>query len=1028
MRSAQRIRLLAILLVAISTRLLASSAPLRVNESEMSAVISEREIALIAPVSNESETTVSGTLYVDLLDPKDAVVASSKTTEHLKPGRSLIKLSLPRPAIPVVADNDPALWYRVKYRLLSDDKQATSGVVALGAIAPDMFELRVAHADKALPGQSYQVRVHAANPVTRKPVNGVDVRGELEFEADENRAVIAHTTNSSGDAVLLFHIPATVTDGGSVNIEARKRDQTRKQDFDFALDPRARIIINTDKLLYQPGQSLHARALVLSVDKHAVSNEDTEFRLVDPESNTLFSSAAKTNDFGIANIDWELPDSAELGPYALQVSLSGDRYGSAQAMTNVRVSRYDLPNFTVAAQPDRSYYLPGQTASVAISAKYLFGKELTQGAVKMVRQEQSHWDSAQHKWVLDEADGQSAELDHSGRATFTLDFTKLHGELAEQTYRRFMDLDYAAYVTDPTTGKTEQRRFQVRISRQPIHVYVSGMNFSGDRASFFVTTYYPDGTPAECRVNVSEDRNHYRDYGEQQSSGIRDFLHTIKTNRFGVAKVSDLQLLTEGDGDSNRNRGYQLVFDVHDKTGAAVSYDEVFWSNSDRLIQVTTEKSLYQAKDQITVSVRAPSALTGHVIVDVSRDGAVLWTGRISLHNHRGFTVIPYAPEFKGELTLAAYSLETDSEQRYEIPSGARAILFPSPSTLTVKVKTDRNTYKPGDDVSAVLNISLPSGSTSASALGVVVVDKAVEERIRTDQEFGEGHYGFWDWGWWYPPESVGGISFKDLDELDLSKSLADGMDLVAEMLLEENSYSRVGLPEIEGDNYGYETRALFSEKMRNELEPVREALLDEDSTGWRFATNNDELSVVLRRAGLDPASIVDPWGTPYRYSFGIDYRNRTLNILSSGPDKQFGSADDIEVLTVSWPYFQPFGKIIDRVVKETYASSGAYIRDFDALSAAVLLRGLDLKTLRDPWGNPYTFRFQPSGSLYQIIVEGTGPKIPGTVYGPFAIWTSAIDYFEQVRAKIDSAIYKLSRSTGIFPQDNETFDKAMTD
>src|SRR5258708_8733928 len=94
MRSAQRIRLLAILLAAISTGLLASSAPLRINESEMSAVISEKEIALIAPVSNESETAVSGTLYVDLLDPKDTVVASSKTTEGLKPGRNLIPRSL----------------------------------------------------------------------------------------------------------------------------------------------------------------------------------------------------------------------------------------------------------------------------------------------------------------------------------------------------------------------------------------------------------------------------------------------------------------------------------------------------------------------------------------------------------------------------------------------------------------------------------------------------------------------------------------------------------------------------------------------------------------------------------------------------------------------------------------------------------------------------------------------------------------------------------------------------------------------
>ena len=1016
MRSAQRIRLLAILLVAISTRLLASSAPLRVNESEMSAVISEREIALIAPVSNESETTVSGTLYVDLLDPKDAVVASSKTTEHLKPGRSLIKLSLPRPAIPVVADNDPVLWYRVKYRLLLDDKQAASGVVALGAIAPDMFELRIAHADKALPDQSYRVRIHAANPVTRKPVSGVEVRGELEFDSVDKRAVITHTTNSSGDAVLLFRIPGAVTDGGSINVEARKRDQTRKEDFDFELDPRARIIINTDKLLYQPGQSLHARAIVLSVDKHAVANEDAEFKLVDPESNTVFSGTAKTNDFGIASIDWELPDSTELGPYGLQVSLSNsDRYGSAQEMTNVRVSRYDLPNFTVAAQPDRSYYLPGQNASIAISAKYLFGKELTHGVVKLVREEQGHWDSAQHKWVVDEADRQSGELDHSGRATFTLDFTQLHGELAEETYRRFKDLNYAAYVTDPSTGKTEQRRFQVRLSHQPIHVYVSGMNLSGDRASFYVSTYYPDGTPAECHVNVSEDRNHYRNYGEENPSGIRDFLHAIKTNRFGVAKVSDLQLLTGADGDSNRNRGYQLVFDVHDKTGATVSYDEVFWSDSDRLIQVTTDKSLYQAKDQITVSVRAPSTLSGHVIVDLSRDGAVLWTGGIGLHNHRGFTVIPYAPEFKGELTLAAYSLETDSEERYEIPSGASAILFPSPSTLTVKIKTDRSTYKPGDDVSAALNVSLPSGSTSASALGVVVVDKAVEERIRTDQEFGEGHYGFWDWSWWFPPESVGGITFKDLDGLDLSKPLPDGMDLVAEMLLRGRSYYSVGLPEIEGNNYGYETRALFSEKMRSELEPFRKALLNEDVIGWKFATNNDEVASVLRKAGLDPGSIVDPWGTPYHYNFGIDYRNRTLNVVSAGPDKQLGTADDVEALTLSWPYFQPVGKIVDRVVKETYASSGAYIRDFDALRAAVLSRGLDLKTLRDPWGNPYAFGFQPSGSLYQVIVQSTGHNIPREFYAPFAIWTSAIDYFEQARGKIDSAILQtLSLHRGI--------------
>jgi uncharacterized protein YfaS (alpha-2-macroglobulin family) len=141
-----------------------------------------------------------------------------------------------------------------------------------------------------------------------------------------------------------------VTDGGSINVEARKRDHTRKEGFDFELDPRARIIINTDKLLYQPGQSLHARAIVLSVDKHAVANEDAEFKLVDPESNTVFSGTAKTNDFGIASIDWELPDSTELGRYGLQVSLSNsDRYGSAQEMAAVSLLAYCNFEYSVLA-------------------------------------------------------------------------------------------------------------------------------------------------------------------------------------------------------------------------------------------------------------------------------------------------------------------------------------------------------------------------------------------------------------------------------------------------------------------------------------------------------------------------------------------------------------------------------------------------------------------------------------------------------------------------------------------------------
>ena len=215
---------------------------------------------------------------------------------------------------------------------------------------------------------------------------------------------------------------------------------------------------------------------------------------------------------------------------------------------------------------------------------------------------------------------------------------------------------------------------------------------------------------------------------------------------------------------------------------------------------------------------------------------------------------------------------------------------------------------------------------------------------------------------------------------------------------------------------------------MRTELQPVRTALLNEDVVGWKFATGEAELATVLRKSALDPADFVDPWGSPYQYSFGIDYRDRTVKIVSAGPDKQFGTADDIDVLTVDWPYFKPVGQIVDQVVKETYSTSGGYIRDVDGLAAALLPHGIDLKTLHDPWGNPYQFSFQPSGSLYQVIVTSTGKNPGRTYYGPFAVWTSAIDYFEQVRAKIDACLYSLSGSNGIFPQDDHAFDRAIAE
>jgi hypothetical protein len=75
--------------------------------------------------------------------------------------------------------------------------------------------------------------------------------------------------------------------------------------------------------------------------------------------------------------------------------------------------------------------------------------------------------------VTEEQDPLEGELDEHGRFVARLDLSKEHADLADSRYRRFGDLSYAAYATDPTTNRTEQRRFNVCLTKEPIHVYVN---------------------------------------------------------------------------------------------------------------------------------------------------------------------------------------------------------------------------------------------------------------------------------------------------------------------------------------------------------------------------------------------------------------------------------------------------------------------------------------------------------------------------------------------------------------------------
>src|SRR5262245_50953481 len=77
--------------------------------------------------------------------------------------------------------------------------------------------------------------------------------------------------------------------------------------------------------------------------------------------------------------------------------------------------------------------------------------------------------------------------------------------------------------------------------------------------------------------------------------------------------------------------------------------------------------------------------------------------------------------------------------------AGVARVLYPRDRELKLDVKFDQASYRPGDEARADLRAFTPQGRAVESALGVVIFDKAIEERARTDQEFSGRGFGFYD-------------------------------------------------------------------------------------------------------------------------------------------------------------------------------------------------------------------------------------------------------------------------------------------
>lgn len=1028
----------------------ANNAALRLDESRIRVALDDDETRVTLEVLNTTGRSISTRVEVELLDPRDKVRAASALDAQVRHGASTISVPFKLPFSDLLnSERAEFAWYRLRYRLVpngSDDAPpAVEGIVSISEVTPDLFELRVVSSSTVRAGSTLRARIRTANPVNARPVKGVAVSGELKFDGGNKPLVFraSATTGGDGSAYLEYDLPRSIgdnRDNGELTITARRGALVEEARAEVSVEQKPRIILTSDKSLYQPGQTMHVRALVFDPSEHAAADAPVTLTLEDEDEQVVFRTEAKTSRYGIASADWVIADNARLGSYAIKVELGGDRYDhDEEERQMVKISRYDLPNFSVTTKADRAFYLAGQDADVEVRGDYLFGQPVKRGHVRVVRQTERQWNYKEQKYDIEESQAVEGDLDADGRFVAHLDLSGEHRKLAEADYSRFEDLDFAAYVNDTTTGRTEQRRFSLRLTKDPIHVYVNEGRYrqaKGLPLAFYVSTFYADGTPAECEVSVVEEGETsvvvFPGEPRHETKEPDRTILKIRTNRYGVAKVTGPAVKTD-----ETRRTLPLKFVARDREGRVGHYEDDFWiSDYDRKlaeIRVETDKTLYRAGEPIAVELSSNYARAG-IVVDASVDDRIVFSKTVRLSGGRASLVFPYSDEFRDAVRLSATSTEPNDEDAADDESysyGTRTVVFPRDRELKLDVRMSQAKYRPGEDAVAQLAVRSADGRRAEGALGVVVFDKAVEERARTDEEFSSA-WGFGSslYGVWYANIAVAGFTQRDIERLDLTKPQPDGLEAVAEMLYNaERPYDEEHVTS--GQEFEHRQSEVFGRLINAQLKPLKDALDKRYARSAEYPSDEASLARQLSEAGLDFAALRDPWGQPYHARFSFSKDRDLLDIYSDGADEREGTDDDFKAASFSWPYFRSLGEKINRAVADYHARTGGYVRDFATLREESRRAGLDLDALRDRWGQPYRFDFEINGTFYLINVRSGGANKtfePHVGYGSddFTIWTTHTDYFKESRGVVDATLARNLNDGGLFPQDEDALRRIL--
>ncbi|MDI6447611.1 alpha-2-macroglobulin family protein [Anaerobaca lacustris] len=457
------------------------------------------------------------------------------------------------------------------------------------------------------------------------------------------------------------------------------------------------VLIETDKPIYKPGQTIQGRVLVLTNELRPTAS-DVSVQITDGKGVKIFRKELTTNAFGVAPFDLALASELNYGTWKITAES-----GAGRGTIDLRVERYVLPRFEVKLDTPRDYFRTDEKIPGTITATYFFGKPVD-GAVEI--------SASRYVGVWEEYTRYTAPL-AEGQAQFSLPEVRYVSGTPGGAGSGSVQLDVT--VTD-TSGHQEKTTRLLKIVSSGIEhrLIASSRSFTpGQPYEVLLVAETPDGVPVSVAGQLICE--YYSESGDPLSKEGHPLAFEGSTwvTLTAPQKASWALLSSTVRGD--------------DESGQAELYVYSTYSPSDSFVHLSrTARGTVGAGETVAIDVFRTHQAT--VYYDVFANGRTVWSDAVTGSSIRFQATQQMVPAAR----VVAYAINPNNE--ISADTIEFDVVMDHSASLSLGLSAEE--VGPGEPV------RLSVRSEIQSMIGLAIVDESVyalnEGRLNMQEVFNE--------------------------------------------------------------------------------------------------------------------------------------------------------------------------------------------------------------------------------------------------------------------------------------------------